>query len=162
MRILVLALAAGVAGLLLPVKEASAAAGRTPGGFSVTPTGAASYTIPIIAPPGVNGLQPSVALVYSSSSDVGYVGRGWSLAGFSAITRCERTIAQDGAASPVQLLASDAFCLNGNRLRLTSGTYGQAGSTYQTEIADFSLISAQGVVGEGPASFLVKAKNGLY
>jgi RHS repeat-associated protein len=147
---------------LLAAQVAPAAAGRTPGAFAVTPTGSASYTIPIFTPPGVNGLTPSVALVYDSNSSVGYVGRGWSLAGFSSIARCAATIAQDGQAGPIKLESTDAYCLNGNRLRLTSGTHSADGSTYQTELADFSLITAQGAAGNGPESFVVKAKSGLY
>jgi hypothetical protein len=37
--------------------------GSTNGGFAVNQAGAASYTIPIEALPGVNGLTPSVSLV---------------------------------------------------------------------------------------------------
>jgi RHS repeat-associated protein len=56
----------------------------------------------------------------------------------------------------------DRFCLDGNRLRTTNGSvYGTAGATYQTEIADFSLITSNGSAGSGPAWFKVQAKNGL-
>ena len=61
----------------------------------------------------------------------------------------------------VSLATTDGYCINGNRMRLTGGTYGTAGSTYQTEIADFSNIAAVGTAGNGPASFTVQAKNGL-
>ncbi len=47
----------------------------------------------------------------------------------------------------------DGYCLNGNRLRLTSGSYGVAGSTYQTEIADFSNVTMNGAAGNGPRVF---------
>jgi RHS repeat-associated protein len=50
--------------------------------------------------------------------------------------------------------------MDGKRLRLTSGTYGQAGSTYQTEIADFSNVTAYGTAGNGPAYWIVKDRNG--
>ncbi len=59
------------------------------------------------------------------------------------------------------LVTSDGYCLNGNRLRLTTGSYGIAGSTYQTEIADFSNVTANGTAGNGPAYFTVQARNGL-
>ncbi|MDR2215146.1 MAG: hypothetical protein LBE59_04815, partial [Nevskiaceae bacterium] len=146
---------------LLTAQGAWAEVGRTPGNFAVTPQGSATYTIPIFTPPGVNGLTPSLALTYNSASGVGYVGRGWSLAGLSAIQRCNKTIAQDGAASAVQLQVEDGYCLNGQRLLHAAGPYGQDGSTYQTEIADFSLITAHNSAGNGPEFFSVKTKDGL-
>jgi len=51
---------------------------------------------------------------------------------------------------------------DGNRLRLTSGNQGVAGSTYQTEIADFSLTTAYGSQGNGPQYFIVQGKDGRY
>jgi RHS repeat-associated protein len=88
------------------------------------------------------------------------LGVGWSLAGLSSIERCNATVGQDGVAAAIALTASDKFCMDGNRLRVTSGTYGQAGSVYQTEIANFSLVTASGTTGTGPTYFTVKAKNG--
>jgi len=139
------------------------AMGRTAGSLSIASTGAATYSIPIFTPPGPRGIQPGIALVYSSSGGIGSVGKGWSVAGLSAITRCNRTVAQDGLAFPIQMQTTDEYCLNGNRLRVTSGigTQGAPGSTYQTEIADFSQVTAVGTAGNGPASFTVQGKNGL-
>jgi hypothetical protein len=136
--------------------------GRTVGNFSVSSNGAATYTIPIWVPPGVAGLQPNLALSYNSGSKDGLLGVGWGLAGLSAISRCNLTIAQDSAAGSPQLTSTDRFCLDGNRLRTTNGsTYGASGATYQTEIADFSNITSNGAAGSGPAWFSVQGKNGL-
>jgi RHS repeat-associated protein len=161
-----LLLSALTAGLCLQLATfAFGAAGRTEGSFAITPAGTASYTIPIWAPPGPRGVQPQMALVYDSGGGGGSVGVGWSLAGLSSISRCNRTYAQDSSPAAVTLTYADAFCLDGKRLRLTSSTnlstYGQAGTTYQTEIADFSTVTANGVAGNGPATFVVKARNGL-
>jgi RHS repeat-associated protein len=134
--------------------------GRTPGNFSVSRTGSAQYSIPIWTPPGPRGIQPNLALVYNSNGGIGPLGIGWSLAGLGGITRCNLTSAQDAAPANVTLAVTDGYCLNGNRLRLTSGTYGTAGSTYQTEIADFSNVTANGTVGSGPASFTVQGRDG--
>lgn len=141
-------------------QNASADFGRTPGNFRITPNGAAAYTVPIWVPPGPNGVQPTIALSYSSDADGSIMGPGWTLGGLSAIERCNLTIVQDGASVAVQLVQSDGYCLDGKRLRLSTGTYGASGSTYRTEVADFSLITASGSTGTGPASFTVQAKNG--
>jgi RHS repeat-associated protein len=135
--------------------------GRTAGQYNVSPFGSAQYTIPIWAPPGPRGVQPNLALSYDSQSGIGPLGVGWSLSGLGSITRCNLTVAQDTTPAPVALVTSDGYCLNGNRLRLTGGTYGTAGSTYQTEIADFSNITANGTAGNGPQYFTVQERNGL-
>jgi len=67
--------------------------GRTPGQFNVSRTGSAQYSIPIWAPPGPRGMQPSVSLFYDSQSSIGPLGIGWSLAGLvsrftSTWTKC--------------------------------------------------------------------------
>jgi RHS repeat-associated protein len=136
-------------------------AGRTTGSFAVSPSGGASYSIPIWTPPGPNGVQPSISLEYSSQGGNGLAGVGWNLSAASAIERCNRTKHQDGEAAAVTLTSSDRFCLGGMRLRVVSGTYGAAGSVYATEIADFSRITAYGSAGNGPEHFIVEAKNGL-
>jgi len=134
--------------------------GRTAGKFGVSANGSAQYSIPIWTPPGPHGMQPNLALQYDSGSGIGPLGIGWSLAGLGSITRCDLTTAQDTTPAAVALATTDGYCMNGNRLRLTSGTYGTAGSTYQTEIADFSNITANGVAGNGPAYFTVQGRDG--
>jgi RHS repeat-associated protein len=155
-------LAAGVVVLFLfeLSSTAFAAAGRTVGTYQVSPTGAATYTIPIWAPRGPDGLQPQIALTYNSQSGNGYLGVGWSLAGLSSIYRCTQTYAQDPAPDPVTLSMSDVFCMDGQRLRLTGGTYGDAGSTYQTEVANFANVTAEGSAGNGPDHFEVQGRDG--
>jgi len=72
---------------------------------------------------------------------------------------CNPTYAQDASAAPITLTVGsngDRFCLDGKRLRLTSGgglsTYGQDNTTYQTEVADFSNITAHGTSGQVPVT----------
>jgi len=160
-------------GGVLSAQIVHAAEGRTPGSFAMSPTGAATYAIPIWTPPGPNGIQPNIALVYNSQAGVeqtgenafvptgthsavqvtydGYLGVGWSLGGLSAITRCNLTVAEDPVAAAVALKAGDGYCLDGQRLRLTSGTYAADGSTWQTEIANFANVTARGSAGaRGP------------
>jgi RHS repeat-associated protein len=137
------------------------AAGRTPGTFGVTQSGAASYRIPLWTPPGVGDVELDLALVYNSRGGNGTLGIGWSLSGLSTITRCNRTVAQDGAAGGVTLTMVDRFCLDGRQLKLVSGSYGTPGSVYATEVETFSRLVANGASGYGPESFTVTGRNGL-
>jgi RHS repeat-associated protein len=133
-----------------------------PGKFSVSSAGAAEYDVPIAVPPGTNGLVPTLSLSYSSQNSDGTVGIGWALTGLMTITRCPRTIAQDGTHGSVNFNSDDRFCLNGQRLIvINGGTYGAAGSEYRTEVDQYSRIIANGSVGGGPASFTVYTKSGL-
>jgi RHS repeat-associated protein len=116
-------------------------AGHTPGNFSVSPSGAATYSIPIPIAPGTAGVQPQLALSYNSQSGNGIAGVGWNLTGLSVITRCPATHAVDGVRSGVNLDANDKLCLDGQRLILQSGDYGQAGAVYYTEAFNGSKIT---------------------
>ena len=159
-----LALGLGMAAaLLLQVSAALAqttVAGVTPGALSVDETGSAGYTIPIAVPPGVAGMQPSIALVYKSHGGNGSLGVGWSLSAASSIHRCGQTLAQDQAIHGVDFSADDRFCLDGQRLVAVSGVYGADGTEYRTEIDGFARITSHGTAGSGPLSFTVETKSG--
>lgn len=117
--------------------------------------------MPLAVPPGTAGLAPTLGLEYSSQAGMGLLGQGWGLSGLSAITRCGKTIAQDGNTTAVKLSAEDSFCLDGRRLLLVSGTHG-ASAEYRTDIDNFSRIRASGSdPAVGPDSFRVEAKGGL-
>jgi RHS repeat-associated protein len=79
----------------------------------------------------------------------------------SMITRCAKTIAQDGVHGGIRNNADDRFCLGGKRLVSVSGSYGASGTVYRTEIADYSEITSFGTSGTGPSYFIVKTKAGL-
>lgn len=149
-------------GLLLgTLARAETTVGRTVGDAGVTVTGAARYTIPLALPPGTNGLGPSLAITYDSRGGNGLLGVGFRLSGLSAIRRCGSTLAQDGKLAAVALDWADRFCLDGQRLRLTTGSYGASGSQYQTEVESFTRVTALGAAGAGPASFLAERRDGL-
>jgi hypothetical protein len=131
----------------------------TGGSAAVSPSGAAEYRIPIQVPPGVSGMEPKLALAYSSQAGLGVAGWGWGLDGVSAITRCPRTMAQDGVRGTIGFDANDRFCLDGQRLMVVSGAYGASGSEYRTEMESFSKIVAYG--SSNPSNFLIKTKAGL-
>ncbi|WP_238541158.1 FG-GAP-like repeat-containing protein, partial [Polaromonas sp. CF318] len=141
--------------------QTSIVAGFTPNQFSVSEGGSATYRIPIQVSPGVAGMEPKLELAYNSQGGNGLLGVGWSLSGLSTITRCPRTMAQDGVRSGVKFDMNDRYCMDGQRLILVSGTYGAAGSEYRTELDSFSKIVASGSAGNGVASFTVQTKAGL-
>jgi len=84
-----------------------AAVGRTAGAAAVSQGGTAQYSIPLALPAGRRGLTPQLGLVYDSNGSRGVAGLGWSLAGASIISRCEKTVAQDGAAQGVRNQTTD-------------------------------------------------------
>ncbi len=121
--------------------------GSIPGEFSVDVSGGANYQMTLQLPPGINGLQPDMHLAYSSHSGNGFMGIGWSLGGLSAISRCPRTLAQDGVVGGVTMAATDRFCIDGRRLMSVGG------STYRTEMDTFQKVTSHGTAGSGPDWF---------
>src|SRR5262249_39376785 len=144
----------------LSCAQAQTVAGVTPGSFQVSPSGAATYTIPIQVPPGIAGVEPRLALTYSSQGGNGLVGMGWGLSGLSNIQRCPKTFAQDGARGGINYDADDRFCLDGQRL-ISIGTASDCGGTeYRTEIESFSKVISCGTAGNGPSDFKAWTKAG--
>jgi RHS repeat-associated protein len=128
------------------------------GQFAVSPSGAATYTVPISIPPGVAGMAPNLSLGYSSQAADGIAGQGWSLGGLSMITRCPRTRQQDGYGRPVMMDSltdaqnnqdgkTDGVCLDGEKLFDTSPGTGSCSASssvvmcYTPEKKDFSTIT---------------------
>ncbi len=138
--------------------------GELPGEFSVNNLGAASYMVPLNVSPGTAGMEPKLAVNYSSRGDNGILGVGFSLSGLSAITRGGASLDQDGFIDGVDFDDNDRFLLDGQRLELISPdpvAYGDADSEYRTEIDSFSRVIAYGQSGNGPAWFKVWTKSGL-
>ncbi|WP_169915776.1 SpvB/TcaC N-terminal domain-containing protein [Shewanella psychrophila] len=121
----------------------SAEFGLTAGEFRVTEAGAASYTLPFALPTGIAGVAPQLGLAYNSQSGEGLAGVGWNLQGQSIISRCGSSKLVDGFNKPVKFNDNDHFCLDGQRLLLKTGTEGQPGSTYVTEVNNQQLITYQ-------------------
>jgi len=129
------------------------------GQFAVSPSGAATYTVPISIPPGIAGMAPNLGLAYNSQGGDGIAGQGWGLTGLSMITRCPRTRQQDGYGRPVMLDSltdpqsnavdhlTDGICLDGEKLfDQLPGQGNCTGSSsvsmcYTPEKQDFSAIT---------------------
>ena len=144
-----------------PAMVMAAEVGTTAGQFEVTPTGSATYTIPVTIPPGTAGLQPSVAITYDSAGGNGLLGVGFSLNGLSAITRCQTALEPDGFIDGADFDANDRFCLDGQRLVVVAGTYGAVGAEYRTEIESFSKVISVGGSAGNPDHFRLWTKSGL-
>jgi len=138
--------------------------GTTRGDFSVDQNGAANYSIPIQIPPGTGGIMPQLALAYVSAGDNDILGMGWQLQGLSRISRVGATVAQDGFHGAVQYDANDRFAMDGVRLVVVGGTYGQSGAVYHTEIESWQQVTPNydtTPAPDGPDSWTVNTKSGL-
>jgi RHS repeat-associated protein len=96
-------------------------------------SGSWNYTLPFEVP-AFRGVEPKLALKYSSSSPNGLAGMGWSLAGFSEITL-----------SPSDaVVGHNVYYLDGQKLiECTSGTISpscQNGGTHATQIESYLRI----------------------
>jgi RHS repeat-associated protein len=136
--------------------------GKIAEAFNVSPSGAASYSIPLTVPPGSGGMQPNLSVMYSSQGGNGVMGMGWMLSGASSISRTGRTIYHDGVTGALNLDYNDRFMMDGQRLiRTAGGNYGSTNTTYGTEVETFSRITSYGQSGAGPLYFTVETKDGL-
>ena len=112
------------------------------GVFNVSESGAATYTLPFDLPEGINGMVPSLGLVYNSQSGNGVAGMGVSIYGTSVITRTAKDIYHDGTAKGIGYNNNDAYSINGVRLIQKTG-----GSDYRPE--------------NSPADYFTKTTNGF-
>ncbi|MCD4792173.1 MAG: FG-GAP-like repeat-containing protein [Bacteroidales bacterium] len=133
--------------------------GSLPGSVNVSPTGAATYQIPIVLPPGTAGMMPGLSIVYNSQSGDGMLGRGWTIGGFSAISRIPSTLYHDDMVDGVDFDENDRFALDGQRLIETISYPDE--KVYHTEIENFSEVRSYDKTGYGPSEFQVKTKTGL-
>ncbi len=151
---------------LLGVSPPGAAGGLMRGEFNATPTGAATFQIPLDVPPGIQGLQPSLSLAYHSQNPTNSVtGVGWSLGGTSVIERCPRNRAIDGDPGAVSYWSSDRLCMDGARLvprqaYTDDRSYWAGDKTYSKELEDWSEVVRIGWCANGPCKFEVFAPGG--
>ena len=92
--------------------DATDTVGSVGGSFRVDESGAATYSVPIATVKGTAGVVPQISLNYSSQAGNGLIGKGWSIGGLSAVTRCRQTLSQDKTAKAITWSANDRFCLD--------------------------------------------------
>ena len=90
--------------------------GSLNGSIDISPTGAATYQLPLEVSPGTHGMQPKLSIVYSSQSGNDLLGYGWHLSGLSSISRVNKSQYYDGSFGGVTLTSNDALALDGARL----------------------------------------------
>ena len=122
--------------------------------------GAFSYQVPISIAPGRRGMQPSISLNYSSQSGRGIAGYGWSLSASESISRCGEIFDLDQSTFTPTLSDDDKLCLNGSRLIIQEGLYGDSGTTYTTERNPNVLVTQSGDINGTATSFTVTYLSG--
>lgn len=156
---------AGWDNLVTPASGNSHAVGSTPGTLSVSPSGAATYSVPLWVTPGSAGMEPKLSLEYSSQTGQGNAGYGWNLSGVSAITRGPQrpdVLATDpGSYVGVKLTNSDRFYLDGKELIAITGNNGENETVYRTKIDTFTKVVSYDSDGSGPDYFKAWTKAGL-
>ena len=134
--------------------------GRTEGSFSVSSSGAASYSIPITIQKGLSDFIPNISLSYNSQVGNGIAGLGWIVSGLSSISIAPRNPYFDGHSEAIYKGEDNVFVLDGMRLLLTSGTNGMTGATYRTESEQYSIIRITDSSNGTPQTFQVRASDG--
>lgn len=118
------------------------AVGSPKGSFTVSDEGAAIYSLAVDCPDG-GGVTPQISLDYSSQSAAyGLAGYGFSMSGFSSITRGGKNpFSNDGVSGGVTYGAGDNLFLDGKRLILVSGTPMASGAVYCLEGDPYTKIT---------------------
>jgi RHS repeat-associated protein len=157
--------------------QTTAAVGRIAATLDVSDNGTIGYRIPLVVPPGRRGMQPALALVYSSGAGDGIMGIGWNIAGFSEVSRCPRVPARNGVRRQIAFVDPepgagrggriggrpraedpDEYCLDGEWLMLVSGQRGQDGAEYRTEQESFRRVVG---IGSPHRTFRVFDRDGV-
>ncbi|MDP2722591.1 MAG: FG-GAP-like repeat-containing protein [Bacteroidales bacterium] len=130
--------------------------GTIPGEMGVSPTGELIYSIPLDIPTGRAGMTPDIGLVYNSRNEGNILGKGWSVTGFSAITRANPSVYYNGFADNIDF-EGDEYLLDGAHL-IKVGENG--GITEYRKETDFST-KIEMLTGSHGTYFKVYEKSGL-
>jgi len=133
--------------------------GSISGQFAVSPTGAASYSIPIEIPLGINGMQPNISLVYNSQIGNGIAGWGWNISGVSMISRVPRNHYYDGEKTGIIWDNTSPLALDGQRL-IEIQRWSTDSVEYDTEAKSGNRIVGYNIKSWGAECFKVYTKSG--
>ena len=128
---------------------------------SVSPTGAAVYSVAFEAPKGVGDLKPSVGISYNSQTGNGLVGWGCNITGFSSITRGMKDWAHDNTIKGISYDTGCALYLDGKRLLLKSGTEGTDGCIYSPEGEPQTSVTLHSSLTSSTCWFEVDTSDGM-
>ena len=115
--------------------------------FDVSPTGGATYGIPVEIPQGLPGMEPHIGISYNSQSGNSIAGWGCSITGVSVISRTVRDVFHDDASHGIDFTVDDAFSLDGQRLIRLSYEIGCDSAEYCLENNPFVKIIFHGLSG---------------
>lgn len=128
---------------------------------SMDESGHSAAEVPFDILPVGSKFMPSLSLTYNSGfGSLSESVKNWSLNGVMSIIRCPKNPTDDGVYSSVNFSLDDRFCLNGKRLVLVSGAYGQDGSEYRTVPDEFHKVNFKKTSQSDPGSFEVRLKSG--
>ncbi|NLE05703.1 MAG: hypothetical protein GX638_13020 [Crenarchaeota archaeon] len=142
-------------GLITSNPSEGGVVGSIPGEYSVSPSGAATYTIPIEVLQGINGMQPNISLVYNSQTGNGIAGWGWNIGGVSMISRVPKNLYFDNSIKGIDWTNDSPLALDGQRLIKTGS------NEYKTESETYNKITAEGLRFWGPEVIKVETKDGI-
>ncbi len=129
--------------------------------LSVSPLGAAVYTVDIDIPKGIANLQPGISLVYNSQSGNNIAGVGFSLSCLSTISFTPKDLYHDGVTSGITYSWSDCLSLDGRKLVLVSGTHGETGAVYHPEDDHFTTVTLMLDNATGKPYFEIVSPDGM-
>ena len=132
--------------------------GEPKSGFALSPSGAGTYSIEVECPPGVNGMEPTLSLIYNSQGGQGLAGWGWNVGGLSAITKSCPNIYFDNVSKPINSdLSGEQLALDGQRL-VKEKTIDSLQTEFRTENDALNRIVRKGK--DGAFSFSVYCTDG--
>ena len=76
--------------------DVSCDVGEIPVQYTLSPTGAVTYQVPMNIHSASNGFQPQLSFSYNSQQTESVLGYGWSMAGMSSVVHVGGSIYYDG------------------------------------------------------------------